>query len=207
MNIKTILPTVEILTPIEEIKSFEKRIERIGRVCYKSEDRITENSSEIFIRNIIKRGHESVLEHCSISFLLTVSRACSHQLVRHRIASYSQESQRYINYKKQNEVRIIIPSSIEQLDDQNLQQMFVGAIKTSILTYDFFVQKMKPEDARYLLPNCVATDIVCTFNLRELRHIIKIRTDNKAQWEIRHVFNEILSLMKINIPIFFEDIF
>jgi thymidylate synthase (FAD) len=205
MDIKITSPSVEILTPIEEIKSFEKRIERIGRVCYKSENKTTEISSKTFIKNIIKNGHESVLEHCSISFLLCVSRTCSHQLVRHRIASYSQESQRYVNYKKKNEIKIILP---DNLRDSLQDNIVLDAINTSIQSYEILVAGgIKPEDARYLLPNCVATNLVCTFNLRELRHVIKIRTDNSAQHEIRKVFKEILELMKVNIPIFFEDIF
>jgi len=197
INIKTIKPSVQILTPENEIKSFPKRIEKAGRICYKSEYKIHENSADEFVKNIIKRGHESVLEHCSISCLFTISRACSHQLVRHRIASFSQESQRYVNYNKKNEIRIIAPINV--LNNGMLTEQFISSVKNSVKSYELLLNnKTKPEDARYVLPNCVASDIVMTANIRELRHIIKIRTDSNAQWEIREVFNNLnCELMRI----------
>lgn len=186
INIEVVEPSIKILTPVDEIKNFSKRIEKSGRVCYKSEHKITDHSSIPFVENIIKRGHESVLEHCSITCLFTISRACSHQLVRHRLASFSQESQRYVNYSKNAAiVRVIVPPSVSH-------DVFIPMIQKSIDAYEhLLLNKIKPEDARYVLPNCIASDIVVTANLREWRHIIKIRSDSKAQWEIQKAISEL----------------
>lgn len=107
--ITIIKPGYTILTPLDGIV---EHIERCGRVCYKSEDRITEGSAERFVRNICRNRHESVLEHATITAMIVCSRACSHQLVRHRIATYSQESQRYCNYGKADSLKVICPPSI-----------------------------------------------------------------------------------------------
>jgi thymidylate synthase (FAD) len=207
MQVEIIKPSVEILTPIEEIKEFPKRIEVAGRTCYKSENKITDNSAENFVENIIRSKHESVLEHCSITCRFTVSRACSHQLVRHRLASFSQESQRYVNYHKKDTIRIIVPQeSVESLDE-NLNKLFIESVKSIIETYSFFVSYgMKLEDARYLLPNCIATEVVMTFNIRELRHIFKVRLEHKAQWEIRSVFKQLYDELNKIIPCFLIEI-
>jgi thymidylate synthase (FAD) len=109
MKIQVVRPSATPLTLTEEIMSFPKRIEAAGRTCYKSEDRITKTSAERFVRMLVSRGHESVLEHCSVTFRFIGSRAMTHQLVRHRIASYSQESMRFCNYGKSEELQVILP--------------------------------------------------------------------------------------------------
>lgn len=191
-----ISPTVNILTPLSEISLFPKRIELCGRVCYKSENKISNDSYKTFILNIIKRGHESVLEHCSITCMFTISRSCSHQLVRHRLASFSQESQRYINYKNKK-VKIILP---EELQNKEIYDN----INKSIEMYEKLINNnVKPEDARYVFPNCIATDVVVSCNIREWRHIMKTRMNKAAQWEIRKVITELYNqLSEVAYPLF-----
>lgn len=115
--LEIIEPELQMLTPEAEIKTFAQRIEWAGRTCYKSEDRVTDDSADKFVRTILKRGHESVIEHCAITVKFIGDRSMSHQLVRHRLASYSQESQRYCNYGKEKDeskrsLKVVLPPSI-----------------------------------------------------------------------------------------------
>ena len=115
LTIEIVRPSAEILTPLEEIQDYVWRLELYGRNCYKSEDRITNTSAKKFVRMLVRRGHESVIEHCVITARIICSRACSHQLVRHRLASYSQESMRYCNYGKAKSLKVIMPQDLESL--------------------------------------------------------------------------------------------
>lgn len=146
-------------------------------------------------------GHESVLEHWSATFAIEgISRACSHQLVRHRLASYSQQSQRYVNM---GEFEYVIPESIENWNCVNEYEYIIGEIQH---IYDHLVRMGVPEeDARYILPNACCTNIVVTMNGRQLRKFFMLRCCNRAQWEIREMANLMLAEVKQVAPIIFEN--
>ena len=141
---------------------------------------------------ILKSGHMSVCEHVSFTFAIEgISRACSHQLVRHRLASYSQQSQRYVKLKKPP---MIIPPEVAS--DPELKAEFVGATEAAYATYrDMLDAGMEAEDARYLLPQAVETKIVVTMNARELLHFFTLRTCERAQWEIRAMAEQMVTLV------------
>lgn len=201
-----------------------EHLERCGRICYKSEDKINKNSAERFLRAIIKSGHESVIEHISLTAIIICSRACSHQLVRHRIAAYSQESQRFCNYNRNKSLEVICPFQIPpgnyeeygkiiEEDGQKLSLNDVQAEWVSLINmiYEEYCREIengvKPEDARYLLPNATKTELAVTFNLRQWRHVFRERALNRhAQWEIRNIFTSILDDLKIKLPVLFEDL-
>lgn len=180
----------------------EKLIEEAGRTCYLSLDRITDDSEKNFIRNSIKRGHLSIIEHATASFRIKgASRAFTHQLVRHRLASFSQQSQRYVN---ESDFDYIIPPSIAE--NAEATAMFRGFIETSKKTYaDLIKLGMKKEDARFVLPNALESEIVFSANFRELRFIFSLRLKKNAQWEIRRVFIDILKIMQKEAPSVFGD--
>ncbi len=203
---KVIEPKVEILTPLDGA-AILKHIEQCGRVAYKSEDRITEDSAEKFISNIIKRGHESVLEHFYITVKFTTDRGLSHEFVRHRLCAFTQESTRYCLYAKDkfgNEITVIKPSQItdtEQIDEWN------AAMDDAEKHYMKLVELgCKPENARSVLPTCVKTELVVTTNIREWRHILKLRSEKGAHPDIRAISAILLSLFVDKIPILFSDI-
>jgi len=181
----------------------EKLIEEAGRTAYQSQDKITDNSASKFIKRLIKMGHTSVLEHSNASFRISdVSRAFSHQLVRHRLASFTQKSQRYVSEK---EFEYVIPDSIKN------NERALGIFKFMMDEINWNYQELQKlgirnEDARFILPNACTTEIVITANFRIWRHIIKLRTDKAAQWEIRNVCNEILKVLKEKAPACFEDL-
>ena len=175
----------------------EKLIEEAGRTCYKSEKG---NSS--IIKRWVESGHESVIEHASATFRISgVSRALTHQLVRHRIGfSFSQESQRYVNAENFDYVMPECMRDCEsELDFFNLmndiKKLYTKLIKSGI----------PKEDARYILPNAVTTEIVVTANFRALRHFFKLRCDKKAQWEIRELAGEMLKICKTKVKYVFDD--
>lgn len=183
----------------------EKLVERCGRICYNSESKTTDNSHGGFIKGLIKSGHESVLEHASATFYLTgVSRAMTHQLVRHRVASYSQQSQRYV---KETEPEYVIPPSIESSND--LSPIYFESLMDKCWeTYNKLIQNgVKPEDARFVLPNACETKIALTMNFRELRHFFKLRCDKHAQWEIQDVSKEMLKELVKYAPSVFSDLY
>lgn len=185
------------------VPGFEKLIEIAGRTCYKSEEKITDESAGKFIRSIIRRGHESVIEHLSITYRIICSRACSHQLVRHRIAAYSQESQRYCDYGKLG-FQIIVPPGLTP-DAHHWLEM--GAKKSYSEYLGLRERGAPPEDARFLLPNCCKTEVVTTFNLRQWRHVLRERGLNKhAQWEIRGIMLGILDELYQLLPNVFGDL-
>jgi thymidylate synthase (FAD) len=181
----------------------EKLIESAGRTAYKSEKRITDDSAATFIAMLVRRGHTSVLEHASATFRISgVSRAFSHQLVRHRIASYTQKSQRYVSEKEFN---YVIPESIK--NDGRALESFLNCMELIASSYEYLqALGIKNEDARFVLPNACETEIVITANFRVWRHIIELRVDKAAQWEIRDVCMEILKVLKEKAPSCFGDL-
>jgi len=181
-------------------------IEKCGRVCYDSKDKTTPKSAEKFIHMLIERGHDSVLEHASITFLVTgISRALSHQLVRHRVGcSYSQRSQRYV---KEDKVSYIVPESIK--NNSGASELYYKTMGTIRQAYNDLmnIYKVKPEDARFVLPNACETELSMTMNFRALRHFLRLRLDPHAQWEIRNMAMEMLRLAYSVAPYSFEDMY
>lgn len=195
---------------MEEIKGDDilKRIERIGRVCYKSEDRITEDSAKKFVQNILKRGHESVIEHEKVSVKIVCDRGVTHEIVRHRIASYSQESTRYCNYSNEKfgkELTIIKP--LFWKEDSAEYNLWINTMQVIENTYNKLIELgAEPQQARSILPNSLKTEIVVTMNLREWRHFFKLRTAKNAHPQMREISCVLLDAFKKEIPIIFDDI-
>lgn len=177
----------------------ERVIEEAGRTCYKSQV-----GNPTIIKNWINVGHESVIEHASATFRISeISRALTHQLVRHRIASYSQQSQRYVN---ENGFGFIIPPTIENHEDDRLFKMYCDVMDTLQQTYEMFIANGVPkEDARFVLPNACHTEIVVSMNFRAMRNFFKLRLDSHAQWEIRWMANLMLKIVKDQAPNVFYD--
>lgn len=224
-------------TTLKMFPIFMEHIERCGRICYKSEDRITPDSADRFVNDICRKGHESVLEHCAATAIVICSRACSHQLVRHRIAAYSQESQRFCNYGKKDSLKVICPESIglgpgdyitescdigwvvwkdgevwerydQTLEEYTRQVQWLLQIDGAYSEYEAELSEgIKPEDARYVLPNATKTEIATTFNLRQWRHVFQERALNcHAQWEIRGIFSSIFDDLKDRFLAVFADL-
>jgi thymidylate synthase (FAD) len=179
----------------------EELLEHAGRVCYRSEKR---GEAGDFLQARIREGHESIIEHASLTFEVSgISRACSHQLVRHRIASYSQESQRYVDLSDPN---LVVPPGVAQSPEaMRIWDDLTGRMKRAYR--DLRELGARKEDARFLLPNATATRIVVTMNFRELRHFFRIRCDRAAQWEIRALAQEILKLTYQVAPSVFQDLY
>lgn len=204
---KVINAGYEFITPIDG-DVILKRIEQAGRTCYKSEDNITDESAIKFAQNIIKRGHEAVLEHCSFTVKFIVDRGVSHEIVRHRVASYCQESTRYCNYSKDkfgNEITVIKPCFWKESSDQFIE--WKSAMKIAENHYfDLLTQGATPQEARTVLPNSLKTEVVMTANIREWRHFLKLRTSSAAHPQIREVAIPLLIELKKMIPVLFDDI-
>ena len=185
-----------------------KKIEACGRVCYKSEDKITEDSAEKFVAGIVKRGHEAVLEHASITVKFIVDRGVSHEIVRHRIASYCQESTRYCNYSKDKfgkELTFILPEFLEY--GSKGFKLWKEEMKQIEKTYfEMLEAGHTPQEARSVLPNSLKTELVMTANLREWRSFFKLRTSKAAHPQIREVAIPLLEELKELIPVVFDDI-
>ena len=207
-------PSIEILSD-SSYETILKKIERIGRVCYKSEDKIKDDSAEGFIRGIIKRGHESVIEHESISVKVTCDRGVTHEIVRHRIASYSQESTRYCNYtsdKFSNQISCIDIATGFHYDmdneaDRKKWEIWNAAMEAAEKYYFELIEAgAKPEEARSVLPNSLKTEIVMTMNMREWRHFIRLRGSRAAHPQIAEITAQIREEFIKRYPVFFEDL-
>ncbi|MBQ8200073.1 MAG: FAD-dependent thymidylate synthase [Lachnospiraceae bacterium] len=185
-----------------------KRIEKIGRVCYKSEDKITQDSAEKFVRNILKSGHESVIEHEKISVRIICDRGVTHEIVRHRIASYSQESTRYCNYNNEKfgkELTVIKPLFWEE--DSAEYKLWLETMQMIEKSYNQMIELgAEPQQARSILPNSLKTEIVVTMNLREWRHFFRLRTSKRAHPQMREVACALLEVFKQKVPVVFDDI-
>lgn len=210
---KIIQPEIEIID-MDEYPRIIKKIERIGRVCYKSENNISDESAERFIQNILKRGHESVIEHESVTVRMTCDRGITHEIVRHRIASYSQESTRYCNYSNDkfgNEITVIDLASGFQYDlnnekDRAKYEVWTEAMENAEKSYFKMIELgATPQEARSLLPNSLKTEIVITMNLRAWRNFFRLRCDSHAHPQMREVANMALNVFKERLPIFFSD--
>jgi thymidylate synthase (FAD) len=179
-------------------------IERAGRKCYKSEHLITETSANGFVRKLISRGHLSVLEHAKATVCWYTNRGVTHELVRHRIASYSQESTRYVNYGRKD-IQFIKPVWVgKHFESDNC---FVKSLKRAEDEYKMLLQYgWRPEQAREVLPNALKTEIVATYNFSMWRHVLKQRTAKVVHPQTRDLMLQTLKLLKNKIPVIFEDI-
>lgn len=180
----------------------EKLIEDVGRTAYLSFEKRKRESKKKFIKMLIRSGHLSVLEHAWAAFRIKGgSRTFTHQLVRHRLCSYTQQSQRYVDEHKFNYIEPVAIKSNKEADT-----LFIDFMNSAKEVYTE-LQKLgiKNEDARFVLPNAVESEIVITANFREWRHIIELRGSANAQWEIRNVVIEILLILKKQAPVAFGD--
>lgn len=183
-------------------------LESFGRVCYQSYDAINANSAEDFIRKIIARGHESVLEHFSFTVEFTCDRGISHEIVRHRLAAYSQESTRYCNYsngKFNKEITVVKPYFLSK--KPALYNNWLISCQTAEREYfNMLVASATAQEARSVLPTCLKTNLVMTANIREWRHFFRLRTDKAAHPDMRVIAVPLLAECKKRVPVLFEDI-
>lgn len=166
---KIIKPDVYFMTPIDGDEIL-RHIERCGRVCYRSESKITDDSAEKFVQNLIKRQHEAVLEHASFTVKFVCDRGVSHELVRHRLASFCQESTRYCNYSKDgfgNEITVIEPCYLEDAPRSVRDVWKTACEEAEKFYFTMLNQGCTPQEARSVLPNSLKTEVVMTANLRE----------------------------------------
>jgi len=199
--IEVIKPQVFIETPIHGQKVLQI-IERFGRISHKSEDKIGPGTAKTFVENLLKMGHESVLEHVSISVRFICDRGVSHELVRHRLAAYTQESTRYCNYA--GTIKFIKPLFYKKGTED--YQIWYQSCLASAETYTTLIKRgSKPEEARSVLPNSLKTEIVSTFNLRQWRHVFKMRCQKAAHPQIREIMIPTLKRFQKRIPIIFDD--
>ena len=203
---KIIKPRVEMVNA-PTYSNLLSLIEQAGRTCYKSESKITDDSAEKFVRNILKRGHEAVIEHGSVTVRFTCDRGVSHEIVRHRLASYCQESTRYCNYSKDGfgeEITVIEPSWCSEGDPA--YEVWKKACQRAELAYfDLMSIGCSPQESRSVLPNSLKTEVVMTANMREWRHFLRLRTASAAHPDMREVAKMLLTEMKNRYPVFFED--
>ena len=213
----------EILTPISEGGIEElKHIEKIGRVCYKSEGNITEDgeSAKKFVKMLINRDHTAMIEHSSLSIKFIVDRGVSHELVRHRIASFAQESTRYVNYsldKFGNEINvidirngIILDNKMKNMDANTIEVIINEWLLAMEDAEKHYMKMMElgatPQIARSVLPNSTKTEITITANYREWRNFFKLRIPNTAHPQMREITIPLLKELKNKLPIIFDDI-
>lgn len=203
---KIIHPTVGFMHPVDG-QAILKHLEACGRVCYKSEDKTEDGSAEKFLRGIIKRGHEAVLEHASVTVKFICDRGVSHEIVRHRMASYCQESTRYCNYSKDGfgkEITVIRPPFFEKgayLD-------WLYSMEDSERRYMTLLRRgASPQEARAVLPNSLKTEVVMTANMREWRHFLRLRCSPAAHPQIREVALMLLEKLHDAVPVLFDDIY
>lgn len=204
---RIIEPSVEILTPIDG-EGILKMLEAVGRTCYKSEDKIQEGSAEKFISNIVKRGHEAVIEHYNITVKFICDRGVTHEIVRHRLASYCQESTRYCNYandKFNGEITVIKPMFLEVGTD-GWELWHDACAMAEKFYFDLLDFGCSPQEARAVLPNSLKTELVMTANIREFRHFFNLRCSKAAHPQMREVANMLLREFKERIPVLFDDI-
>jgi len=207
---QVIKPSIEIMTT-EDYESMIKRIELAGRTCYKSEESVKEDSAERFIMAIMNKNHESVLEHASVTVRVICDRGVTHEIVRHRIASYSQESTRYCNYaddKFGNKITLIDIASgfgYDLKDEKDFEKYatWVEAMENAEKSYFRLLELgATPQEARSVLPNSLKTEIVMTMNVRAWRNFFKLRCAKDAHPQMREVAEMIFREFNAKYPIF-----
>ena len=205
---KVIQQSYEILTDLSNsVDTILKSIERAARTCYKSENNITDTSCLTLCKSLIDRGHEAMLEHTQLSVKFIVDRGISHEIVRHRLFSFAQESTRYCNYSKDkfgNEIKVI---SLDDYLDSDSYRVWYDSCMFAEHEYFALLEKgVKPEIARGVLPTSLATEIVVTGNIREWRHFFSLRVSPYAHPQMRSIMRKLLDEFKSKIPILFDDI-
>lgn len=204
-NLIVVEPSVELIFPpgYDELMT---KIELCGKTAYKAEGNIREGSAEAFVRKIIELGHESVLEHASITVKVVCDRGVSHEIVRHRIASYTQESTRYCNYatdKFKNKLWVVKPVFL-RMGSANYLCWRNSMDAISVVYRDMIKENWKPEEARSVLPNSLKTELCMTMNIREWRHFFRLRTAANAHPQIREIAGMILEKFKSAYPALFS---
>lgn len=198
----------QVLVPREELDDNKLiRLERCARICYKSEDRMGDTFNPRFLESILSRGHESVIEHEKVTVLFIVDRGISHEIVRHRIASYSQESTRYCNYSQDkfgSEITLIEPFFLQDPESLALWQQACQAAEDCYIK--MLDQGCSPQEARSVLPNSLKTELAVTFNMREWRHFFQLRCAVPAHPQMRQVAIPLLHLFQERFPVLFKDI-
>jgi thymidylate synthase (FAD) len=202
--IRLLEPAVRVVSGLTDPLNTLKKLEAAARICYQSEPA---GNPEVFLRKIIKMGHESVIEHHCVTVLVQCSRACAQQWTRHRLASYSMESQRYVDYSSEKhgsgEICFILP----KIEGEKAVEQVKMALKEAASAYSHLRSAgLTAEDARSILPNATATHFYATANLREWRHFIQMRTDPRAQVEIRNLAKELHAQLMTVFPCIFDDI-
>jgi len=226
---KLIKPFYEIITDLdnEEVKKMLKVLEKVARTCYKSEDKITEDSAEKMIEMLISKGHEAMIEFIDVIVKFTCDRGVSHEIVRHRLASYAQESTRYCNYSKDkfdNQITYIIPPWVTDVPEHSLNRIQLEADHNNLIISDttyFWLSTLyncethyseliklgwQAQQARAVLPNSLKTEINVKMNIREWRHFFKMRCSPAAHPQMRELTIPLLNDFKTKIPILFNDI-
>lgn len=204
---RIIKPSIEFMTPLDggEIMT---HIERCGRVCYKSESRIQDGSAEKFVAGIVARGHEAVLEHASATVKFTCDRGVTHEIVRHRLAAYCQESTRYCNYSRDgfgNEITVIRPCYLAE--GTAAYDAWLHACQTAEESYfAMLAAGCTPQEARAVLPNSLKTELVMTADMREWRHFLRLRCSSAAHPQMREVAKLVLEGFRAELPVLFDDI-
>lgn len=204
---KVIAPSFEILF-LPEGDDVLSALERYGRTCYKSEEKITPGSAAEFVRRIIKSGHHSVIEHVGMTVRFVCDRGVTHELVRHRLAAYSQESTRYANYSQDKfggEITVIRP--LFWLPGSREYQAWLTAMAQAEAAYLALLELgARPQEARGVLPNSLKTEIVMTANLREWRHVLGLRSGKAAHPQIREVMLPLIAELHGRLPVIFDDL-
>ncbi len=210
----------KILTPKKELQEQLLRIEKSGRTCYQSVKKdITKSSAKKFLKMILERGHESVIEHSYMTVQFNdLSRGFTHELVRHRLCAFSQESTRYVDYAREGEgvdldafqLKCIVPphrNENKKVELENGRKLSIKEMYSEIENFYRALRKADwiPEDARQILPIGIKSQIVVSANLREWRHIFKMRTSKFAHWEIRKVMGDLLIEVQKIVPAVFDD--
>lgn len=193
-----IQPSAQLLGDIDGVAML-KHVERCGRVCYQSEWRSTEDSYAKFVAKIIENGHEAVLEHANVSVRIICDRGVSHEIVRHRVASYCQESTRYVKY---DNIQVVCP--------QGLNEEQFAAWKEAMLACEAAYMQMRKagaaaQIARSVLPNALKTELMMTANLREWRHFFRLRLAPAAHPQMREVAAMVLRELHAKIPVVFDE--
>ncbi len=205
---RIVLPSHEILF-METGDEILQRIEQSGRTCYKSEDLIDTDSASGFVKRIIRSGHHSVIEHACISVKFICDRGVSHELVRHRVASFSQESTRYANYSREKfgrEITVIRPCFWDEKSEA--YALWLAAMTEAERAYlNLLKNGARAEQARSVLPNSLKTEVIMTCNVREWRHVLDLRCSRASHSQMRELMLPLLQDLYKRVPVLFEDLF